>query len=159
MEDGRFLEDLYYRLNVIPLVLPPLRERREDVPVLVEHFLRKHAQRSGRRVTEIREDALQRLMAYDWPGNVRELENTIERAVVLSRGPVIEADDITMPGIAGTSSAGLPSLQLRSNVEWAERQSVQQALVRAGGVKKDAAALLGISQRALSYYLAKYRVE
>jgi len=159
VEDGRFLEDLYYRLNVIPLVLPPLRERREDVAGLVEHFLRKHAQRSGRRVTEIREDALQRLMAYDWPGNVRELENTIERAVVLSRGPVIEADDITMPGIAGTSSAGLPSLQLRSNVEWAERQSVQQALVRAGGVKKDAAALLGISQRALSYYLAKYRVE
>jgi DNA-binding NtrC family response regulator len=159
VEDGRFLEDLYYRLNVIPLVLPPLRERREDVPVLVEHFLRKHAQRSGRHVTEIRDDALQRLMAYDWPGNVRELENTIERAVVLSGGPVIEADDITMPGIAGTSSAGLPSLQLRSNVEWAERQSVQQALVRAGGVKKDAAALLGISQRALSYYLAKYRVE
>jgi DNA-binding NtrC family response regulator len=159
VEDGRFLEDLYYRLNVIPLVLPPLRERREDVPGLVEHFLRKHAQRSGRRVTEIRDDALQRLMAYDWPGNVRELENTIERAVVLSGGPVIEADDITMPGIAGTSSTGLPSLQLRSNVEWAERQSVQQALVRAGGVKKDAAALLGISQRALSYYLAKYRVE
>ncbi len=159
VEDGRFLEDLYYRLNVIPLVLPPLRERREDVPGLVEHFLSKHAQRSGRRVTEIRDDALQRLMAYDWPGNVRELENTIERAVVLSGGPVIEADDITMPGIAGTSSTGLPSLQLRSNVEWAERQSVQQALARAGGVKKDAAGLLGISQRALSYYLAKYRVE
>jgi DNA-binding NtrC family response regulator len=159
VEDGKFLEDLYYRLNVIPLMLPPLRERREDVPGLVEHFLRKHAQRSGRRVTDIREDALQRLMAYDWPGNVRELENTIERAVVLSGGPVIEADDITMPGIAGTSSTGLPSLQLRSNVEWAERQSVQQALVRASGVKKDAAALLGISQRALSYYLAKYRVE
>jgi DNA-binding NtrC family response regulator len=159
VEDGRFLEDLYYRLNVIPLVLPPLRERREDVPGLVEHFLRKHAQRSGRRVTEIRDDALQRLMTYDWPGNVRELENTIERAVVLSGGPVIEADDITMPGIAGTSSTGLPSLQLRSNVEWAERQSVQQALARAGGVKKDAAGLLGISQRALSYYLAKYRVE
>jgi DNA-binding NtrC family response regulator len=159
VEDGRFLEDLYYRLNVIPLVLPPLRERREDVPVLVEHFLRKHAQRSGRRVNEIREDALQRLMAYDWPGNVRELENTIERAVVLCGGPVIEADDITMPGIAGPSATGLPSLQLRSNVEWAERETVRQALVRAGGIKKDAAVLLGISQRALSYYLAKYRVE
>jgi Nif-specific regulatory protein len=159
VEDGRFLEDLYYRLNVIPLILPPLRERREDVPVLVEHFLRKHAQRSGRRVNEIRDDALQRLMAYDWPGNVRELENTIERAVVLCGGPVIEADDITMPGIAGPTTVGLPSLQLRSNVEWAERQTVQQALVRAGGIKKDAAVLLGISQRALSYYLAKYRVE
>jgi DNA-binding NtrC family response regulator len=159
VEDGRFLEDLFYRLNVIPLVLPPLRERREDVPVLVEHFLHKHAHRSGRKIDEIREEALARLNAYDWPGNVRELENTIERAVVLSHGPVIEARDITMPGVIGPASAGLPSQELRSNVEWAERQSVQQALVRAGGVKKDAASLLGISQRALSYYLAKYRVE
>jgi DNA-binding NtrC family response regulator len=159
VEDGRFLEDLFYRLNVIPLVLPPLRERREDVPVLVEYFLRKHAQRSGRKIEQIREEALARLNAYDWPGNVRELENTIERAVVLSGGPVIEARDITMPGVIGPASAGLPSQELRSNVEWAERQSVQQALARAGGVKKDAATLLGISQRALSYYLAKYRVE
>jgi DNA-binding NtrC family response regulator len=159
VEDGRFLEDLFYRLNVIPLVLPPLRERREDIPVLVEHFLRKHAHRSGRKIEQIREEALARLNAYDWPGNVRELENTIERAVVLSGGPVIEARDITMPGVTGPTTAGLPSQELRSNVEWAERQSVQQALVRAGGVKKDAAALLGISQRALSYYLAKYRVE
>jgi DNA-binding NtrC family response regulator len=159
VEDGRFLEDLFYRLNVIPLVLPPLRERREDIPVLVEHFLHKHAHRSGRKIDEIREEALARLNAYDWPGNVRELENTIERAVVLSHGPVIEARDITMPGVIGPASAGLPSQELRSNVEWAERQSVQQALVRAGGVKKEAATLLGISQRALSYYLAKYRVE
>ena len=159
VEDGRFLEDLFYRLNVIPLVLPPLRERREDVPVLVEHFLHKHAVRSGRKIDEIREEALARLNAYDWPGNVRELENTIERAVVLSHGPVIEARDITMPVVIGPAPAGLPSQELRSNVEWAERQSVQQALVRAGGVKKDAATLLGISQRALSYYLAKYRVE
>jgi DNA-binding NtrC family response regulator len=159
VEDGRFLEDLFYRLNVIPLVLPPLRERREDVPVLVEHFLHKHAVRSGRKIDEIREEALARLNAYDWPGNVRELENTIERAVVLSHGPVIEARDITMPGVIGPAPAGLPSQELRSNVEWAERQSVQQALVRAGGIKKDAATLLGISQRALSYYLAKYRVE
>jgi DNA-binding NtrC family response regulator len=158
VEDGRFLEDLFYRLNVIPLVLPPLRERREDIPVLVEHFLRKHAHRSGRKIEQIREEALARLNAYDWPGNVRELENTIERAVVLS-GPVIEARDITMPGVTGPTTAGLPSQELRSNVEWAERQSVQQALVRAGGVKKDAATLLRISQRALSYYLAKYRVE
>src|SRR5436190_6741056 len=84
VEEGRFLEDLFYRLNVIPLILPPLRERREDIPLLVEHFLRKHAQRSGRRIDQIHADALDRLMAYDWPGNIRELENTIERAVVLS---------------------------------------------------------------------------
>jgi DNA-binding NtrC family response regulator len=159
VEEGKFLEDLFYRLNVIPLVLPPLRERREDIPMLVEHFLRKHAHRSGRKIDEIRPDALERLTTYDWPGNVRELENTIERAVVLSGGPVIEARDITMPGVAGPASGGLPSMELRTNVEWAERQTVQQALARSGGVKKDAAVLLGISQRALSYYLAKYRVE
>jgi len=159
VEEGRFLEDLFYRLNVIPFVLPPLRDRREDIPALAEHFLRKHAQRTGRKVDGLGEDALERLTTYDWPGNVRELENTIERAVVLSPGPVIDAADITMPGVAGPASPGLPSLKLRSNVDWVERQTIQQALERSGGVKKDAAVLLGISQRALSYYLAKYRVE
>jgi DNA-binding NtrC family response regulator len=158
VEEGRFLEDLFYRLNVIPLILPPLRERREDIPLLVEHFLRKHAQRSGRKVERIEAEAQERLAAYDWPGNIRELENTIERSVVLCTGPVIAADDVSMPGVVGAAPGALPSLKLRSNVEWAERHSVEQALVRSGGVKKDAAALLGISQRALSYYLAKYRV-
>jgi DNA-binding NtrC family response regulator len=159
VEEGKFLEDLFYRLNVIPFVLPPLRDRREDVPALAEHFLRKHAHRTGRKVDGLNEGALERLTSYDWPGNVRELENTIERAVVLSPGPVIDAADITMPGVAGMASPGLPSLKLRSNVDWVERQTIQQALERSGGVKKDAAVLLGISQRALSYYLAKYRVE
>jgi two-component system NtrC family response regulator len=158
VEEGRFLEDLFYRLNVIPLILPPLRERREDIPLLVEHFLRKHAQRSGRKVERIEAEAHERLAAYDWPGNIRELENTIERSVVLCTGPVIGAEDVSMPGVVGAAPGALPSLKLRSNVEWAERHSVEQALVRSGGVKKDAAALLGISQRALSYYLAKYRV-
>ena len=159
VEEGKFLEDLFYRLNVIPFVLPPLRDRREDIPALADHFLRKHSQRTGRRVEGLSDAALERMTSYDWPGNVRELENTIERAVVLSSGPVIDAADITMPGVAGTASPGLPSLKLRSNVDWVERQTIQQALERSGGVKKDAAVMLGISQRALSYYLAKYRVE
>ena len=159
VEDGRFLEDLFYRLNVIPLVLPPLRDRREDIPVLVEHFLRKHAQRTGRTMEGIEDEALERLTAYDWPGNVRELENSIERAVVLSAGPMIGLRDVSMPGVGTPAPAGLPSLKLRSNIEWVERETVRQALERARGVKKDAAALLGISQRAFSYYLAKYRIE
>ena len=159
VEEGKFLEDLFYRLNVIPFVLPPLRDRREDIPALAEHFLRKHSQRTGRKVDGLSEAAQERLNNYDWPGNVRELENTIERAVVLSAGPVIDASDITMPGVAGITPPGLPSLKLRSNVDWVERQTIQQALERSSGVKKDAAVLLGISQRALSYYLAKYRVE
>jgi DNA-binding NtrC family response regulator len=159
VEEGKFLEDLFYRLNVIPFVLPPLRDRREDIPALADHFLRKHSQRTGRKVDGLSDGAMERLTNYDWPGNVRELENTIERAVVLSAGPVIDADDITMPGVAGAAPTGLPSLKLRSNVDWVERQTIQQALERSSGVKKDAAVLLGISQRALSYYLAKYRVE
>jgi two-component system NtrC family response regulator len=159
VEEGKFLEDLFYRLNVIPFVLPPLRDRREDIPALAEHFLRKHSQRTGRKVEGLSDGAMERMTTYDWPGNVRELENTIERAVVLSPGPVIDAADITMPSVAGVATPGLPSLKLRSNVDWVERQTIQQALERSSGVKKDAAVLLGISQRALSYYLAKYRVE
>jgi DNA-binding NtrC family response regulator len=159
VSEGRFLEDLYYRLSVIPLAIPPLRERREDIPLLVEHFLRKHAGRTGLRVERVDEEALAALEAYGWPGNVRELENTIERAVVLSDGPVIGARQISMLGAPQASSGPLPSERLHANVEWAERESVRRALERAGGVKKDAAERLGISQRALSYYLAKYRME
>jgi two-component system NtrC family response regulator len=158
--EGRFQEDLFYRLSVIPIELPPLRERREDIPLLVEHFLRKHAQRVGRRVEGIEPAALERLSAYRWPGNVRELENAVERAVVLAAGPVIDAASISMaepPG--GAAASGLPSLRLHANVEWAEQESVRRALRQAGGVKKDAAELLGISQRALSYYLGKYRID
>ena len=84
--DGKFQEDLFYRLNVIPIEIPPLRERREDIPALVEHFVKKHAQRTGRRIERIDDGVLTGLQQYDWPGNVRELENTIERAVVLSHG-------------------------------------------------------------------------
>jgi DNA-binding NtrC family response regulator len=157
--DGKFQEDLFYRLNVIPIELPPLRERREDVPALVEHFIRKHAQRTGRRVDRIDEGALAALQQYDWPGNVRELENTIERAVVLSASPVITNQAISVLGAATPQAAGLPSLKLRQNIEWVERETIRRALESARGVKKDAAELMGISQRALSYYLAKYRID
>jgi len=156
--EGRFLDDLFYRLNVIPLVLPPLRERREDVPLLVEHFIRKHTQRTGKRVERLDEAALARLVAYDWPGNVRELENAIERVVVLSAGPVVASADMALPGATISPVTGLPSLNLRGNLEWAERETIERALENARGVKKDAAALMGISQRALSHYLAKYRI-
>src|SRR5438093_8361998 len=157
--DGKFQEDLFYRLNVIPIVIPPLRERREDIPPLVEHFVRKHAQRTGRRIERIDEAVLADLQQYDWPGNVRELENTIERAVVLSPGPIVSARAISVVGAATPQATGLPSLKLRQNIEWVERETIRRALENAGGVKKDAAELMGISQRALSYYLAKYRLD
>ena len=89
--EGKFQEDLFYRLNVIPIDIPPLRERREDIPVLVEHFVRKHAQRTGKRIDRVEDGVLAAVQQYDWPGNVRELENTIERAVVLSRDATIIA--------------------------------------------------------------------
>jgi DNA-binding NtrC family response regulator len=156
--EGKFQEDLYYRLNVIPIAIPPLRERREDIPGLVEHFLRKHAGRIGKRIDGIEDAAMAALRGHDWPGNVRELENTIERAVVLSPGPVITAAAVSLLG-APTPASSLPSLSLHQNVDWAERETIRRALDASGGVKKDAAAAMGISQRALSHYLAKHRID
>jgi DNA-binding NtrC family response regulator len=157
--DGRFQEDLYYRLNVIPLEIPPLRDRREDIPILVDHFVRKHAQRAGKPVDGLAPGVLDALQSADWPGNVRELENTVERAVVLSPTPVIGPDVIRLLGVPSTPPSGLPSMNLRQNLDWAERETVRRALEGSGGVKKDAAEAMGISQRALSYYLAKHRIE
>jgi DNA-binding NtrC family response regulator len=159
VSDGRFQEDLYYRLHVIPIHIPPLRDRREDVPVLVEHFIQKHAQRAGKRITGLAPGVLEALQSADWPGNVRELENTVERAVVLSSSPVIESNAVRFLGVTAAPASGLPSMNLRQNIDWTERETVRRALDNAGGVKKDAAELMGISQRALSYYLAKHRVE
>jgi len=156
--DGRFQEDLYYRLNVIPITLPPLRDRREDVPLLVDHFVRRFSASMGKPQLEVDPAVLDELTRYDWPGNVRELENTIERAVVLATGPRLTRDTVWLMGAAAPpSTSGLPSLGLHQNVEWAERETIRRALDRAGGVKKDAAELMGISQRALSHYLLKYK--
>jgi transcriptional regulator with GAF, ATPase, and Fis domain len=158
VSEGRFQEDLYYRLNVIPIHIPPLRERRDDIPLLVEHFVAKHARRAGKRIDGIAPGVIEMLQRADWPGNVRELENTVERAVVLSTGPVIGGDVVTMFGVSPPAS-GLPSMNLRQNLDWTERETVRRAIEAAGGVKKEAAEAMGISQRALSYYLAKHRVE
>jgi len=157
--EGQFLGDLFYRLNVIPFQIPPLHERREDIPVLIEHFVRKHEKRVGRRFERVEPAALKALQDYSWPGNVRELENTIERAVVLSTGPTITAAAVSVVGAVPRDAGTLPSLKLHQNIEWVERQTLQRALESAGGVKKEAAELMGISQRALSYYLAKYKAE
>ena len=156
--EGRFQEDLYYRLNVIPIEIPPLRERRDDIPVLVEHFVAKHTLRTGKPIDRVDDEAVQVLQRNEWPGNVRELENTIERAVVLTTGRILTAASISTIGTISAPASGLPSSRLRQNIEWVERETIRRALDQAGGVKKDAAELMGISQRALSYYLAKYRI-
>jgi two-component system, NtrC family, response regulator AtoC len=157
--EGRFQEDLYYRLHVIPIELPPLRQRLDDLPALVDHFVQKFSQRLGKRIAGVDAEAMAELRRYHWPGNVRELENTIERAVVLTTGPTLTPDTVWVMGAASAPTTGLPSLGLRQNLEWAERETIRQALERSRGVKKDAAELMGLSQRALSHYLAKYRIE
>ena len=127
---------------------------------MVEHFLQKHAQRAGKHIEGIEDAAQHALQAYDWPGNVRELENTIERAVVLSTAEMITVQSLSVLTVAAAPSwNGLPSTDLHQNQEWVERETIRRALEASGGVKKDAAALIGISQRALSHYLAKHRID
>jgi DNA-binding NtrC family response regulator len=160
MTEGRFLEDLYYRLSVIPIDIPPLRDRRDDIPVLVQHFVQKHQQRVGKTMERVDDEALEMLESYDWPGNVRELENTIERATVLSTSAVIGTSELAPRSNLRDARAdvGLPSRRLHENLEWAEIESIRRALAQAGGVKKKAAEILGISQRALSHHLRKRRI-
>jgi transcriptional regulator with GAF, ATPase, and Fis domain len=157
MEEGQFQEDLYYRLNVIPIVVPALRDRAEDIPMLVEYFCHKHATRNGKSIEAVADGVLSWLHGYRWPGNVRELENAIERAVILTTGPTISRDAVTLEAAVGANlrAASIPSLKLQQNVEWMERETIRLALAMSTA-KNQAAKLMGISPRALSYYLAKY---
>src|SRR5688572_30364296 len=160
VSEGQFLEDLFYRLNVIPIEMPPLRDRRDDIPLLVQHFVARFAERTGKTIDGVDDKAMTELSRYEWPGNVRELENTIERAVVLTTAPLLTSRTVwLMSATATPATAAVPSLRLHQNLEWAERETMRRALEQARGVKKDAAELMGISQRALSHYLAKYRME
>jgi len=152
--DGRFQDDLFYRLNVIPIVMPPLRERLDDIPGLVDHFIRKHAARNAKPIAALEDGVIAVLQAHDWPGNVRELENTIERAVVLATGGIITRDAVLFEP-AARAGGGTGSLKLRQNLEWMEYDTIRRALAQSPA-KHQAAKLMGISPRALSYYLAKY---
>jgi transcriptional regulator with GAF, ATPase, and Fis domain len=155
VRDGRFLEDLFYRLYVVPILVPPLRERIDDIPMLVEYFVDKHATRNGKIIEGVDEDVVEWLQAYAWPGNVRELENTIERGVVLSTASMLTREVVTMDVAVDRAAGAVPSLSLRQNVEWVERETIRRAL-QMSPLKQQAAKLMGISPRALSHYLAKY---
>jgi two-component system, NtrC family, response regulator AtoC len=155
--DGTFREDLYYRLNVVPLTIPPLRKRTADIPLLVAHFLEKFG--AGKRTMTA--SAMQALVGYQWPGNVRELENTIERVVILSHGDTIEADDLPAEVRAGVSvcDAGsrcfvLPDVGL--DLEEVELDLVRQALDRTGGNAPQAAKLLGLTTKTLEARMQRY---
>jgi transcriptional regulator with GAF, ATPase, and Fis domain len=155
VRDGGFLDDLFYRLYVVPIPVPPLRERIEDIPMLVEYFIEKHATRNGKVIEAVEDGVIEWLQKYRWPGNVRELENTIERAVVLSTSPTITREVVTTDVGVETLSATVPSLKLRQNIEWIERETIRRAL-EMSPLKRQAARLMGISPRALSHYLTKY---
>jgi two-component system response regulator PilR (NtrC family) len=177
---GRFREDLFYRINVIPMHLPPLRERRDDIPALAEHFLSKYSQQMKKPVRSVAHDSLALLQAYGWPGNVRELENVIERAVALEQTPAIlpdslpahvrnpRADAVSVAAVESTMAADgsaappLPDLgegfNLEARGEDFYRHYIALALERAGGVQVKAAEMLGMSFRSFRYYAKKFNI-
>jgi prepilin-type N-terminal cleavage/methylation domain-containing protein len=165
--DGRFREDLFYRINVIPISLPPLRERREDIPLLAEHFLMKYNEQMGKTISGISQQAMELLVDHDWPGNIRELENVLERAVALEHTPAILSESLPPAvrgdGVRNGASAAVDSLpeggfDLEAHVKQIERGYIAQALERAGGVQVKAAELLGMSFRSFRYYAKKYNL-
>jgi len=155
VREGRFREDLYYRINVVTIVLPPLRERREDLPPLIEHFLRAFAGKNGKAIRGLTREARETLLRYDYPGNIRELENLIERAVVLTRDDVLGVEDLPLALEAPASESG-EEAGLIAAVEGLERRMIREALAKADGTQTRAAELLGISERVLRYKLKKY---
>src|SRR4029077_13855430 len=158
LEEGTFREDLYYRLNVVPIDIPPLREHKEDIPELVNHFLARFAANNGKQIQSITPAVLHVLMDYHWPGNVRQLENSVERAVALSAGPVIDAKDIHLDTAHGKNSVTGSAVQDQflpegMTLEQWEDNMIKEALRRANGNKSQAARLLGLSRNALRYRL------
>lgn len=160
LEQGTFREDLYYRLNVVPIDIPPLREHKEDIPDLVNHFLLRFARENDGPARSITPTAMKLLADYHWPGNVRQLENTIERAAALSSRPAIDAEDISLDsGIAKPASANAsPILPEGMTLEQWEDEIIREALRRANGNKSQAARMLGLSRNALRYRLSKMGV-
>ena len=172
--EGRFREDLYYRINVIPMHLPPLRERGEDLRLLADHFVAEHASRMGKRITGLSNEAMRCLERYAWPGNIRELENAMERAVALEPTPMVLVESLpdavrslaSPPAAAaldGQDAAPVPSLpaagfDLEQHVQSIEREYLAEALRRANGVRTRAAELLGMSFRSFRYYAKKYEL-
>ncbi len=159
--EGTFREDLYYRLNVFPLSIPPLRERREDIPPLISSLLNNISRQLGRSVPELSAEAMASVMGHDWPGNVRELENVLQRALILQPGPVIEVADLQLePSLSGLSEGGgeLPSaLPQGSDLKSMEQARILETLRTMKGNRKQTASILGISERTLRYKLARMR--
>ena len=153
---GQLREDLYYRLNVVTIFIPPLRERRSDVALLLDHFLRQYAEKNGKTIRGLTPEGRDILLRYDYPGNVRELENIIERAVVLTRDDVIGSGDLPLTVQEPEVADGDRETNLTAAVEALERRMIRDALARSDGIQTRAAELLGMGERALRYKLTKY---
>lgn len=164
---GKFREDLYYRLNVVPIFLPPLRERKEDIPLLLEHFLAQYNAENGTSY-RLSPEALARLVQYDWPGNVRELENTVERMAVMAKGETLQVEDVPLPlSLAGARTpqrsvfappAALGAIAEDGTLAALERKRILEAMERCGWVQARACKILGITPRQLGYRLQKYKI-
>jgi two-component system NtrC family response regulator len=163
MKDGSFREDLYYRLNVVTVAIPPLRDRKEDIPALMEHFIKKYSMENKKKITGVTSEARDLLMRYSYPGNVRELENIIERAVVLAKIETITSGDLPLPLKTVASEEKICVAKsdgsLTDTLETLERGIIMEAMKAAGGVQTHAAEKLGISERVLRYKLKKYKIK
>ena len=158
--DGEFREDLYYRLNVITLALPPLRERRDDIPALVKFFADKFARELGYSSVEIDEDAMVQMVEHSWPGNIRQLRNVLERAAIMAGGDTIREEHLAIEAGEVSRAAGtLDPFEQGLTLEEMERMMIERALKKAGGVQKKAAQLLGISPRVINYKIQKHNIE
>lgn len=158
IEKGNFREDLYYRLNVVHLVVPPLRERKDDIPLLLTSFLTQFSEENGRSIEGFSNAAKRALLAYDWPGNIRELRNCIESAVVLTRSSVIEIEDLPQQ-IGKAESAGSVSLEVGITLAEAEKRLIISTLAQCGGNKTRAAEVLGIGRKTLHRKLQEYHID
>jgi len=164
IEEGKFREDLFYRLNVLSLVMPPLRKRKEDLPLLVSHFIKKYCQEMGRKTKRIAPEVMNVFESYPWPGNVRELENVIERVVAIEEREIITRDSLPEELLAphkkpDTTYLFEPGFSLNSHLDDIAKNYIKQARQAAGGKLRETASLLGISYRTLRYLIDKYSLK
>jgi transcriptional regulator with PAS, ATPase and Fis domain len=156
---GRFRNDLYYRLNVVPITLPPLKERKEDIPALAQFFLERFAAETKRNFAGVDPEAEKKLQTYDWPGNVRELANVIERAVVLGRGPVVTVRDLAPRISSPQLTFRADKLSYHEAIDFARRETIQRALNQTQGNRAAAAKLLGVQRTYLSRLIKTLRID
>jgi len=158
MREGKFREDLYYRLNVVTIFVPPLRERKGDIPVLVEHFLKKYNEENGKNVNSVSKEAMECLLNYHWPGNIRELENCMERAVILAPGETIYKEYLpfNIRQVELVKEKPGEEKPMEEYLSEMEKGLIRSALERSGGVIARAANLLGMNERKLRYRIQKY---